>query len=269
MTSTHKLTIIALIALSLTACRKEKEETPLDLDYTSAGDNARAEDYFNDMLYQSDEAAKNNGLRDTDDPCAPIVTIDLVAMPHTMLIDFGDVNCTALNGRERRGQILVTFTGPYADPGTVITITPQDYYLNDHHVQGTKTVTNMGLDVNDHPYFAVQVDGTVTAPDASWTAEHHATRTRTWIQGDDTPTPFDDVYLITGNGNGINRLAVAYTLTITEALRVEIGCPWIVSGALEITPAGHATRYVDFGSGSCDAVVTVTVSGYTFTFIMG
>ena len=77
------------------------------------------------------------------------------------------------------------------------------------------------------------------------------------------------MYLITGNGNGINRLAVAYTLTITEALRVEIGCPWIVSGALEITPAGHATRYVDFGSGSCDAVVTVTVSGYTFTFIMG
>ncbi len=261
------LALATLAILAFTACGKE-DDTPADMDYTSAIDNSLAEDYFNDMLQQSDEAAEANGLRDSDDPCDPEVTIDLVATPHTMLIDFGPVNCTAANGRTRRGQIMVTFTGGYRDPGTVITITPQDYYVNDHHVQGVKTVTNMGENPDGDLFFAIQVDGTVTASDGSWTAEHHATRTRTWIEGEDTMNPYDDVYLITGTGNGVNRNGLPYTLTITSALRVEIGCPWIVSGALEITPNGLATRHVDFGTGSCDDLVSVTVNGSTFTFHM-
>lgn len=264
----NKLALTSMLLLSLAACRKDKDETP-DLDYTSASDNARAEDYFNDMLAVADDVAKSNGLRSADDGCEPVVTINTDVMPHTMLIDFGTVNCEASNGRLRRGQLLVTFTGGYRDPGTVITITPLDYYVNNNHVQGLKTVTNMGENTDGHTYFAIQVDGTVTAGDGSWTAEHHATRTRTWIAGEESPNPYDDVYLITGNGNGVNRMGVPYVLSITEALRVEIGCPWIVSGSVEITPEGHATRYVDFGSGSCDANVSVTVNGNTFNFIMG
>jgi hypothetical protein len=260
--------LFAALTLSLAACRKDKDE-PDDLDYTSASDNARAEDYFNDMLSEADNAAKDHDLRSMDDGCEPVVTIDTVAMPHTMLIDFGTVNCTANNGRLRRGKILVTFTGPYRAIGTVITITPQDYYVNNNHVEGVKTVTNMGPDADGHTYFNVQVDGTITAGDGSWTSQHHATRVRTWVEGESTITPFDDVYLITGSGNGVNRNGVAYTLTITQALRIAIGCPWITAGKLELTPDGHATRYVDFGSGSCDPNVTVTVNGVTFNFIMG
>ena len=263
-----KLALFAVLTLSLAACRKHDDEEPMDLDYTSASDNARAEDYFNDMLAVVDDAAKDNGLRSAMDGCDPVFTIDTVAMPHTLLIDFGPVNCEAANGRLRRGQILVTFTGGYRDPGTVITITPQDYHVNNNHVQGVKTVTNMGVNGDGHTYFNVQVDGTVTADDGSWTAEHHATRVRTWVEGEGSITPFDDVYLITGSGNGVNRHGVAYTLAITDALRIAIVCPWITAGNVEITPSGHATRYVDFGSGSCDATVTVTVNGTTFTFIM-
>lgn len=263
-----RLFLFGTLALTLGACRKDKDE-PIDFDYTSASDNARAEDYFNDMLAEADDAAKSNGLRSAMDGCDPVITIDTVAVPHTMLIDFGSVNCEGANGRLRRGQILVTFTGPYRDPGTVITITPQDYYVNNNHVQGVKTVTNMGVNGDGHTYFNVQVDGTVTAGDGSWTAEHHATRVRTWIEGEGTASVFDDVYLITGSGNGINRNGVAYTLNITSALRIAIGCPWITAGSLEITPSAQATRYVDFGSGSCDATVSVTVNGTTFTFIMG
>lgn len=264
-----KFALFVLLGLSLAACRKNDDTEPEDLDYSSASDNARAEDYFNDMLAVADDAAKANGLRSALDGCDPVITIDTVAMPHTMLIDFGTVNCEAANGRLRRGQLLVTFTGPYREEGTVITITPQDYYVNDNHVQGLKTVTNMGENVDGDTYFNVQVDGTVTAGDGSWTAEHHATRVRTWVEGEGTISPFDDVYLITGNGNGVNRHGVAYTLAITEALRIAIGCPWITDGKLEITPSGHATRYVDFGSGSCDPTVSVTVNGTTFTFVMG
>ncbi|MCB0791000.1 MAG: hypothetical protein H6595_00425 [Flavobacteriales bacterium] len=260
----RKPLLLAAAVLALAACRKEQAE--VDRDYTSAVDDNLAENFFNDALKQADMAADENGLRDALDNCIDSIAFDTVSMPHTLYIDFGTDDCTGSDGRRRRGALLVTFTGPYRAEGTVITITTVDYHVNDYLVEGTKTVTNMGANSDGDPYFSVQVDGTVTAPNGDWTAEHHATRTRTWIAGEDTATPWDDVYLITGSGNGVNRNGLSYTLSITTALRIEIGCPYIVSGKLEITPGSLPTRYVDFGVGSCDATVSVTVNGVVFYF---
>ncbi|MEO8066767.1 MAG: hypothetical protein ABI599_03630 [Flavobacteriales bacterium] len=265
MKISHISAYIALATLSLAACRKDKDE-PLNNDYTSALDNSIGEALFNDVLSQSDAAAKDNGLRASLDGCVDTVIIDLNAMPHTMLVSFGNTNCVGTDGRSRRGSILVTFTGAYADQGTVITITPQNYYVNDYKVQGTKTVTNMGPDQNGHTYFNVTVAGSITAPDNSWTSTHNANRVRTWLEGEDTGNPYDDVYLITGSGNGVNRNGLAYTLAITQALRIEIGCPYIVSGKLDIVPQGLAVRSVDFGNGGCDDDLSVTVNGNTYYF---
>lgn len=272
MTMTKQIFLsAAFAALALVSCRKSEDDTldPGDLDYTTAIDNARAEDYFADMLGAVDEAAEANGLRATDDACAPTVTFDTLAMPHTLTIDFGPVNCTAANGRMRRGILNVTFTGRYRDVGTVITIMPQDYYVNDNHVEGTKTVTNMGLNGDGDPWFTVAVSGTVTAGDGSWTATHQATRTRTWIEGDDTLTPFDDVYLVTGDGSGVNRNGVSYTVSITQALRIAIGCPWITAGTVEIIPSGKPARIIDYGTGTCDGSYSVSVNGSSFTVVLG
>ncbi|MBL0034922.1 MAG: hypothetical protein IPP26_03965 [Flavobacteriales bacterium] len=265
----HLFLAAAFALLALVSCRKEDKTDPTDFDYTSASDNARAEDAFTDMLRSVDDAAEANGLRDANDACDPIVTFDTVAVPHTMTIDFGSVNCTAANGRTRRGVINVTFTGRYRDAGTVITITPQNYYVNDNRVEGTKTVTNMGLDNDGHPYFSVNVNGTLTAGDGSWTATHQAQRTRTWTEGSGTANLLDDVYLITGSGTGVNRNGVAYTTTITQALRVALGCPWITAGTVEITPQDRPTRTINYGSGSCDGTFSVTVNGSTFTVTIG
>lgn len=260
------------LVLAFTACKKDDGAAPdptPSYDYASATDEARIEDAFNDMLAQVDNAAAANGLRDTDDPCAPTITFDTTATPHTLTVDFGPVDCTALNGRVRRGKLRVGFTGPYAHPGTVITITPQDYYVNDHHVTGTKTVTNMGVNGEGQPYFDVVVDGALTAPDGSWTATHQAHRTRTWIAGHGTPDPLDDVYRITGGGSGVDRHDVAYTVSITSPLRVAVGCPYITQGAVTVTAAGGTTWSVDYGNGACDANFSVTVNGHTFPLVIG
>jgi len=268
MLNKQLLSLAAIVLLALAACKKDEAE-PLDLDYTSASDNARAEDAFSDMLTQVDKAVEDNGLRSADDACDPTVTFDTIASPRTITIDFGPVNCTATNGRMRRGQILVTYTGRYRDPGTVITITPQNYYVNNNHVQGTKTVTNMGLDQNGHLYYTVSVNGSLTAADGSWTSTHQASRVRTWIQGSDTPTLLDDIYEITGSGSGVNRNGVSYTVNITNALRVVVGCPFITSGTVQITPQDRPTRTIDYGNGSCDGIITITVNGNTFTITIG
>lgn len=264
-----KLPMIAACALlTLAACRKDKDEA-VDLDYTSASDNARAEDAFSDMLTEVDKAVDANGLRGTDDDCAPVVTFDTIANPHTITIDFGTVNCTANNGRQRRGRIHASYTGHYRDPGTVITITPDGYYVNDNHVEGSKTVTNLGENGDGHLQFNVVVNGTLTAGDGSWTATHQADRTRTWIEGEGTQNIFDDVYLITGGGSGVNRNGNAYTVSITNALRVQVGCPFITAGTVDVDPANKPTRTIDYGNGSCDGTLTVTVNGQSFTFTIG
>ena len=221
------------------------------------------------MMLQVDGAATDNGLRGTDDACAPTVTIDLGATPHTMTVDFGSTNCTAINGRMRRGVLFATFTGLYGDPGTVITVTPQNYYVNDDQVEGSMTVTNMGQNAAHQPFFNVTVDGTITASNGSWTATHHSQRVRTWIAGSDTPTWTDDAYAITGSGNGVNRNGLPYTFLITNALHVNWGCPYITQGTLTLTPQGLPTRTIDYGNGGCDGTFTVTVSGYSFTVTIG
>ena len=270
MMNRKSLILLACASIVFAACRKDKDDDEeLDLDYTSASDNARAEDAFSDMLGEVDKAVDANGLRGTDDECAPTVSFDTIANPHTITIDFGSVNCTANNGRMRRGRILVSYTGHYREPGTVITITPDDYYVNDNHVQGTKTVTNLGPNGDGHTQFSVVVDGSLTAGDGSWTATHQANRTRTWITGEGTANIFDDVYLITGTGGGVNRNNVAYSVTITNALRVQVGCPYITAGAVEITPENKPTRTIDYGTGSCDGTFTVTVNGHSFTITLG
>jgi hypothetical protein len=268
--SQKHLVLVACALLLLAACKKEKNAEPdVDLDYTSATDNAKADDAFSDMMTQVDNAVVANGLRGMEDACDPVVTFDTLSDPHTVLIDFGTVNCTANNGRMRRGQLLASYTGHYRDPGTVITITPQNYYVNDNHVEGVKTITNMGEDQNGHLYYSIVANGTVTAADGTWTATHQANRTRTWIEGRDTEIRSDDVYLITGGGSGVNRRGVAYTSTILNALRVEADCAFITSGTVEVTKQDRPSRTIDYGNGDCDNIITVTVNGQTFTITIG
>jgi hypothetical protein len=254
--------ILSIGAVALfTSCRKDKEEDAPSpsTDITAASDNYKAESYFADALKQADKAYK-----DGEGGCIQSVTIDLSVMPHTMVVDFGTENCVGADGLARRGKLNVTFTGPYSDPGTVVTITPDGFHVNDHLLQGTKTITNAGQNDQGQTYFTVVVDGTVTAPDGSWTSSHDYQRTRTWIEGESTAQIIDDVYLITGGGNGINRNGLPFTLNITIPLRVELDCPWIVSGVQEVTPQGLTTRIINFGDGTCDSTVSISVGNFTF-----
>lgn len=244
----------------LTSCRKEKEQT---FDIVSARDDARAEQSWNDVFETVDEIASNtDGLKSGNFPCVDTCIVDTLSNPMSLLIDFGDDYCVGNDGRTRTGQILVTFTGRYRDPGTVIVITPQNHYVDGFLIQGTKTITNQGTNGNGQPYFSVVVsDASITAPNNEYTVSWNSTRTRTWIQGNNTLALWDDVYEITGGSSGINRNGDPFSVTITEALRLELNCPWITSGTVQITPANGPVRVRDYGDGDCDNNATVSVDG--------
>jgi hypothetical protein len=198
-------------------------------------------------------------------PCSVVITLDTTVSPKVLTVDYGSTNCTCNDGKTRRGKIITTFTGAYLSPGTVITHTTDNYYVNDIKYDGVKTVTNMGLNNNSQPYFDVQINGSATTTTGE-IINYTSTRVRTWTAGFMTPlTYMDDEYDITSTGTATYASGGGYTAQTLTPIHIKVGCPFPVSGQLQITPSSKPVRTIDYGSGSCDYTFTVTVNGVTFT----
>jgi hypothetical protein len=248
--------LVALIGLSFSSCRKT---TTSDSDTSSAKDNALAESTYDDANDIADQAAKGTlNLRveagvEITSTCANY-TYDSTSNPRILTIDFGSTNCLCSDGNNRRGKIIVTHTGRYRDPGTIITIGFNDYYVNDNHIEGTRVVTNNGFNANNNISFSVVVNGTISKADGSvitWTS----TRTREWIAGYETIHILsDDVYSVSGNA-------------ISPLIR-KVACHQFVQGQLRLDITGKAERIIDFGAGDCDNAATVTINGVSHSITL-
>ncbi len=264
--------LTAVAVFSFTSCKKDNDELSNSTDselavYRSASqDFEQSEDLGNNIDLLSDEAARghfgpghNQGMLS---PCAT-VTHDTISVPHILTIDFGPVNCQGIDGKWRRGMIVISYSGHYFDPGSTRSLSFQNFYVNDNHIEGTRTVTNNGLNSNGNMNWNIDViNFKITKPSGVW-HERNSSRIRTIISGSGTPTPWDDVYLISGTSNGTNSNGHSITATITNDLRKEMACHWIVSGTVEITPSNRPTKILDFGSGACDNQATITINGVT------
>ena len=267
------LAISLSLAIFMTSCQKD-EATP-DGDTGFSNDDAFAEGIFDDVSNIADEAydlgsdnlKSGNELTVYLGSCAEI-TLDTVADPRELIIDFGEENCLCNDGKYRRGKIIISFTGRYKKPGSVITTGFDDYYVNDHQVDGTKVVTNMGENEDGNPYFSIVVTGVVYLADDGGTLSWNANKTRTWVEGYETRRIRDDVYLIDGSADGIRPSGITWEREIVNALRKEMNCRWIVSGTVEITPEDRPTRILDYGDGTCDNIATVIINGVTYTITL-
>jgi hypothetical protein len=75
--------------------------------------------------------------------CASItVTPNDGTYPKTITIDFGDA-CVGLDGKLRSGKIIISLTAPLRQPGSVLTISLENFYINHIHIEGTKTISNL------------------------------------------------------------------------------------------------------------------------------
>jgi hypothetical protein len=267
--------IIAASALMLTGCKKDEE----DNDTSASSDNAFAEATYNDVTNISDEAGVSGSLSNyrtgpaADDgiltSCATI-TFDSVntSDQDTIHINFGTTNCTGNDGRNRRGEILVYYSGHYRDSASTHTITFNNYYVNDNQVLGTKTVTNQGHNAQGHLVYSININGQINLANNAGTITWVSQRQREWTQGESTAYWNDDVYSITGSASGTGSDGHTFTATITSPLirNMAIGCRrHFVQGTFDLTPDSRPTRTVDFGSGACDDVATVTINNHTYT----
>ena len=244
-----------MMSLLFTACKKDEETTIQREQIMAAEDQTSANDLYEDVDEQVDQAIETRG---GGGDC-PTVTIDPIdgSYPRTMTVDFGTDGCTGPDGRTRKGQIVVNLTDSLANPGAIRTATFVDFYVDDAHLEGTRTLINQGLDGNGNLTFSrAVVGGKITFPNgesASWEANHLLTL----VEGSNTAILLDNVWEITGGATGVNRNGKAFSTEIVTPLLKRRACRWTVSGTKMLT-IDDKILTIDYGNGDCDRKAVVT-----------
>jgi hypothetical protein len=256
--------VLATVVTFMVSCKKEEDQNKLK---RSAVDFAIGENLFNDVFSQSsnavikaqDSASGKKSMYDVLASCATITItpFDLTTFPKTIVVDFGTTNCLCNDGRYRRGKLNIVTTGWFRDSGTVVTITPQDYYVNNNKVEGQKTITNKGRNTVGHLNYDIVVHGTISTSEG--TISWNCVRNHEWIEGDSTIfNPWDDVFLIRGEAWGTNIHGEDYQVVVINPLRIARSCRWVTAGVLRITSGGHVLD-INYGDGNCDGTVVITL----------
>jgi hypothetical protein len=269
--------IIAASLISLTACKRSDNATPAltnaDDNGGYASDAARLENTSNDAMSTADLSVTTNssGLRTTT--TYPTITRTTSGTDTIVTIDFGPTDHLCSDLRNRRGQLIVTYSGRYKDSASFHTISTNNYYVDDYQVIFHKTVTNMGRNISGQYWYTVSVnDSIILGTDSviSWTGS----RTRTWYAGYSTPDRSDDVYLIGGTTTltRANGHVFTYAISSTDPLKVALSCRWIEAGTVTISSStftsGPRTLDYSYGGGGCDDMAQLTIGTHTYNITL-
>jgi hypothetical protein len=281
--------LCALVSLVFISCKKSettdtdtKDPFNANANVTASTDNSIASIMFDDVYRQVDnssaDAKTQCGGKSTSEQLTPCATItlgagelDTTTWPKHITVDFGTGCTSSYDGRTRSGKIIFIATGWMHVPGSICTVTTDNYFVDGYKIEGLETVTNQGKNSNQHLcYHVVVTNGVITHP----TGEHHTwatDRVTEWISGDGTLLNFmDDKFSTTGSANGVTTSNDAYTITINSGhpLITEWTCRYIEQGAITIVVGTQPSITVDYGNGVCDANASFTIYGITYNFTM-
>lgn len=282
-TSLRAFTYAALAGgmLFTTSCKKNNEvaDSASD-DLVSAQDSGRGDEENAAVADMVDAAAPQDATVSSSATVADAADLARLmagcftrtydANTRTLTLNFGTTNCLCPDGRYRRGIIQAVFSGPYRQAGAVVTITHNNYFVNDNQHLGTRTITSLGsgsfdLNVQNASIIYANNGGTT-----AWSSVRHYTRTA----GFGTATILDDAYSITGSLTGTNRRSVSYTATIQQPLvkKFTLGCArHFVSGTIQLANTNGRTLLLNYdptGTAACDNIASVTINGNTYTITL-
>jgi len=263
-----------VLILSLnTGCKKDND-TSDDNFQTTAEDIGQAETVSSDIDNMTSEVAKTGSFSHVDAQSSSVdqfnfhshscATVTNDSVNHILTFDFG-TGCVGNDGKTRAGKVIVTYNGSgYFSAGSSWTVTFDSFYVESRHIEGTRNVVNNGLNAAGNMTWTINAQNMkITKPNGAWRS-WNSTRTREMTSGFGDNMWFNDVYVINGTLTGNNSQGESVSCTLTNITRSH-SCHFITSGTLEITPSGKPTRTIDFGSGTCDDVATVTKNGVTRT----
>lgn len=211
---------------------------------------------IDDFFVETEVSARSETESKTEDFLTCLTkTIVLTATTKTVTLDFGD-GCELPSGNILSGKIILTHEIDLDAAALIVTHTFENFYFNDISVEGGNTIVRVRENENGNPQSTITFGTTLTWPDGEY-ATREGTKVREWIEGYDTRTFGDNVFLITGNWTAIFKDGTVYSSTIIEPLRREMACRFIVSGLVEIHK-GDRNGTLDFGDGSCDNIAIFT-----------
>lgn len=274
-----RMLLSALTVLSLgLSCSREDDGSISETDLALAQDEAYADAIYTEvdnMVVSEITTLDGNGyltlgLKSTEDenPCYTVTVDhpDSTHFPKVVTIDYGD-GCTVIFRDDtitREGQIKITITDRWFMPGAQNIVTFSDFYINGVKIEGTRTITNLGFNDEDHLELGILLEGgKITFTDNTFMTRD-ADHVREWIRHFN---PQNDTIMITGSANGINILGEEYSRVITDPL-VLVHCreyKWrwvIVDGSVEITNSTTGTSTIDYSADDCDGTVIVNKNGY-------
>lgn len=274
---TRNLTFLlaALVALTFVSCRKDRADKIDEIETTFELSESQA---VSDNLNQDagdvlEEAAARENLLGADGAtticgvpapawigtCA-VVTVTGSFPAKSIKIDFG-TGCTSPNGVTRKGVINIVLTDSVRKPGSVATVTFDNYYVNQFKKEGTIVRTNTTVaGSNTRSHNRTVTNGKITGPTGKvW--QHASNINITQTAGVNTPCDLsDDVYTLDGTRTVTNAQGKTRTSTTQTPLQKKRSCANIDQGILKVQGTNHFA-VIDFGNGNCDNQATISVDG--------
>lgn len=251
------------------------EETSIDAYYADADDMTGVAVSESEETEGGKIASGARTLEINDDRfCGVSVILDIdLSSPlipvGDITIDFGNA-CEDSNENIRRGKIKVRFRGRKFRPGSLISISFENYEINGVKLTGTRTLTNLLTSTVESPKFQIELVNGSASWDGKTASREHCFVT-TWDRGI-ILAPGDDQLKISqcADANvaaeGINRNGVQYKVIIEQELVYKRGCPMAVSGIKKFIEVKSGKEIlIDYGSGDCDRNITITVNGNIHT----
>jgi len=210
--------------------------------------------------FQRNDFGDRNMIALEEDLCERAI-ITWLPGEKTMIIDFGE-GCSSPRGVIRKGKIIVKYTGRYWAPGTVITTTFDNYYVNERKIEGIRVVKNLGFDENSKSFtFNMVVEaGKMIWPDGSFRTFASRHQKKVYL-----PSASSDGlrWELTGTTIGKNREGKEFKSEILQSLVffqrcVASGIRIPSSGILARKLEGKALLTINFGDGTCDREITLS-----------
>ena len=267
---TFKLGLMSLLlsAMFFVACDKNEtmqEDLPaVSIDLKTAETETVMDEASDETsviieeVYQTVESpnTKSNALERYLPDCVTITKV-ISENKKSVTVDFGE-GCELRNGNFVSGVIIMEYEKNTEVATKTISYSFSNFYFNRKHIEGQGSILRERSNSNGNLQSTKTFNITVTWPDNTF-ANKEGTKVREMIEGHDTKTWGDNVFLISGNWKFTKKNGTILLATVINPLRRELACKFLVSGVIELIKNDN-NALLDYGDGSCDDLATININ---------
>jgi hypothetical protein len=259
-----KVLAASVIFLTYSSCQKNEIVTPPD-EITVSLQETLGEEILADIDLLVDEAIDLNSSQLKSATignsayltACPAITTNSTAAPKTITIDFGTL-CTGKDGKIRSGKIIVTSESFTTFP-SVRKKTFENYVVDGKKIQGTILKTITKDQVNNIRTAELKENITIIFPGAEGSATRVANLTRQYQRGI-IGTAADNKIVSWGTAEftRVSGVKLTKTISATTPLVFNVACHHIVSGIVTFKTSKDNSWSINYGTGECDNLATLT-----------